>query len=68
MDYEAMWNKLKSDIHAVADNIAREYHELEPDSDCAVKLSVKEGAYRSIFLSMQWREDDAKEKENGKRD
>ncbi len=64
MDYEAMWNKLKSDIHTVADNIAKEYRELEPDSDYAVKLSVKEDAYRSIFLSMKWREEDAKEKEN----
>ena len=68
MDYKAMWDILKSDILTVADNIAREYRELEPDSDRAVKLSVKEDAYRSIFLSMKWREDNAKEKENGKRD
>lgn len=68
MNYEAMWNKLKSDIRTVTDNIAKEYRELEPDDPYAVKLSVKEDAYRSIVLSMRWREDDAKEKENGKRD
>ena len=68
MDYEAMWNKLKNDLRAVADNIDKEYRKLEPDDDYAVRLSVKEDAYRGIILSMKWREDDAKEKENGKRD